>query len=112
METFRKPGRLAYLLPYLVLPVYAMLFEHEDLQNAVLITYFLPFGIESFVILLFPVCWIVSIVCFILCAKANKRNNDKKGKIVNRLLLLFTVIWTAVHIISIIQFLNSFTLTF
>lgn len=112
MNKLKKPGRLAFLLPYLIMPVYAMLIEHEDLQNAVLISYFLPFGIESPIIVLFPVCWIISLICFIACAKENKRNNDKKGKTVNRLLLLFTVIWTGVHIAAIIVFLRNFKLTF
>ena len=112
MNNLKKAGRLAFLLPYLIIPIFAMLFEREDLQNAVLISYYLPFGIESPIIILFPLSWIVSAICFILCAKENKRNNDKKGKTVNRLLLGCTAIWTAVHIFAIIQFLRNFHLTF
>ncbi len=112
MNNLKKAGRLAFLLPYLIIPIFAMLFEREDLQNAVLISYYLPFGIESPIIILFPLSWIVSAICFILCAKENKRNNDKKGKLVNRLILLFTVIWTIVHIIACVHFLENFTIEF
>lgn len=112
MNNLKKAGRLAFLLPYLIIPIFAMLFEREDLQNAVLISYYLPFGIESPIIILFPLSWIVSAICFILCAKENKRNNDKKGKLVNRLILLFAVIWTVVHIIACVHFLENFTIEF
>ena len=108
MNNLKKAGRLAFLLPYLIIPIFAMLFEREDLQNAVLISYYLPFGIESPIIILFPLSWIVSAICFILCAKENKRNNDKKGKLVNRLILLFAVIWTIVHIIACVHFIANF----
>ncbi len=112
MNNLKKAGRLAFLLPYLIIPIFAMLFEREDLQNAVLISYYLPFGIESPIIILFPLSWIVSAICFILCAKENKRNNDKKGKLVNRLILLFAVIWTIVHIIACVHFIENFTIEF
>ena len=112
MNNLKKAGRLAFLLPYLIIPIFAMLFEREDLQNAVLISYYLPFGIESPIIILFPLSWIVSAICFILCAKENKRNNDKKGKLVNRLILLFAVIWTVVHIIACVHFIENFTIAF
>lgn len=112
MNNLKKAGRLAFLLPYLIIPIFAMLFEGEDLQNAVLISYYLPFGIESPIIILFPLSWIVSAICFILCAKENKRNNDKKGKLVNRLILLFAVIWTVVHIIACVHFIANFSIEF
>ncbi|MBP0974936.1 MAG: hypothetical protein J6P20_02600, partial [Oscillospiraceae bacterium] len=64
MNNLKKAGRLAFLLPYLIIPIFAMLFEREDLQNAVLISYYLPFGIESPIIILFPLSWIVSAICF------------------------------------------------
>ena len=112
MNNLKKAGRLAFLLPYLIIPIFAMLFEREDLQNAVLISYYLPFGIESPIIILFPLSWIVSAICFILCAKENKRNNDKKGKLANRLILLFAVIWTIVHIIACVHFIENFTIEF
>ena len=108
----KKPGRVAFLLPYLIIPIFAMLFEREDLQNAVLISYYLPFGIESPIIILFPLSWIVSAICFILCAKENKRNNDKKGKLVNRLLFAFAILWTVVHIIACVHFIANFTIEF
>lgn len=112
MNNLKKAGRLAFLLPYLIIPIFAMLFEREDLQNAVLISYYLPFGIESPIIILFPLSWIVSAICFILCAKENKRNNDKKGKIVNRLLFAFAILWTVVHIIACAHFIANFTIEF
>ncbi len=108
----KKLGRFAFLLPYIVLPLFVMLFWHEELTEAVMIPYFLPFAIESPVIILYPVCWIVSIVSFILCAKECKRNNDQKGRKVNRLILLFAVIWTVVHIIACVHFIANFTIAF
>ena len=56
-----KVGRFAYLLPYLILPFVCMIAFHEDLPEAFLLTFFLPFGIESFAIILFPVSWLVSL---------------------------------------------------
>ena len=112
MNNLKKAGRLAFLLPYLIIPIFAMLFEREDLQNAVLISYFLPFAIESPIIILFPLSWIVSAICFILCAKECKQNDDKKGRKVNRLILLFAIIWTLVHIIACVHFIANFTIEF
>lgn len=112
MNNLKKAGRLAFLLPYIVMPFLVMLLYHEDLDVGMLFAYFMPMGIESPVIILYPVCWIITIVSFILCAKENKRNNDKKGKLVNRLILLFAVIWTVVHIIACVHFIANFSIEF
>lgn len=108
----KKPGRFAFLLPYIVLPLFVMLFWHEELTEAVMFPYFLPFAIESPVIILYPVCWIITIVSFILCAKEAKQNNDKKARTVNRLLFAFAILWTVVHIIACVHFIANFTIEF
>ena len=109
MQKLKKIGRLAFLLPYIIVPFILMLTWHEDFLSSLIFSYCLTMGIE-FPIILYPICWIVSIVCFVLCAKENKRNNDKKGKLVNRLLLAFAILWTIVHIATVIYSISSFTL--
>ena len=108
----KKIGRLAFLLPYIVMPFIVMLIYHEEYKTGMLFAYFMPMGIESPVIILYPVCWIISVVCFILCAKEAQKNSDKKGRTVNRILLILAILWTAVHIAAVIQFLRNFEMTF
>lgn len=108
----KKLGRFAFLLPYIVMPFLVMQLYHEDLDAGMLFAYFMPMGIESPVIILYPVCWIITIVSFILCAKECKQNDDKKGRKINRLILLFAAIWTIVHIIAVIRFIANFAIEF
>ena len=110
MNNLKKAGRLAFLLPYIVMPFLVMQLYHEDLDTGMLFAYFMPMGIESPVIILYPVCCIITIVSFILCAKEAKQNNDKKARTVNRLLFAFAILWTVVHIIACVHFIANFTI--
>ena len=100
-----KVGRFAYLLPYLILPFVCMIAFNEDLPEAFLLTFFLPFGIESFAIILFPVSWLVSLACFILCGKQSRKNKSRKEKIQNIVCAIITGVWATLHIGIIIIFL-------
>lgn len=107
-----KVGRFAYLLPYLILPFVCMIAFHEDLPEAFLLTFFLPFGIESFAILLFPISWLISIACFILCGKQSRKNNSRKEKVQNFVCAIITGVWATIHIGLIIFFIANLSLVY
>ena len=103
-----KIGRFAYLLPYIIMPFIVMIAYQEGLSEAFIYSYFLPFGIESPAIILYPVSWIASLVCFILCAIASRKVN--KGKGTNIICAVITGIWIVIHIALIVVFLSNFTI--
>ena len=109
-STAVKIGRFAYLLPYIIMPLVVMIAYQEGLSGAFIYSYFLPFGIESPAIILYPLSWIVSLVCFILCAIASKKT--KKGKGANIICAVITGIWIIIHIILIVDFISNLTFTF
>ncbi len=108
MNKLIKAGRFSYLLPYIIMPVVVMLAYHEDFQEAFIYSFLLFFGIESPLVILYPVSWIITIVCFIRCFIENKRNADRKAQIINTILILLTILWTIIHVLMIVQFLNNF----
>ena len=112
MKKMKKVGRFFYLLPYIVMPILISLIWNESLRESILIAYFLPLGIESWIILLYPICWILTIISFVLCFIECKRNKDKKGILINLGLLGVWILWTIVHVIAIMDFLANFTLVF
>ena len=105
-----KIGRFAYLLPYIIMPVIVMIAYQEGLSEAFIFSYFLPFGIESPAIILYPVSWIASLVCFILCAIASRKTKNGKGT--NIICTVITGIWIVIHIALIVVFLSNFTIPF
>lgn len=105
-----KIGRFAYLLPYIIMPFIVMTAYKESILEGFIYSYFMPFGVESPAIILFPISWIASLVCFILCAIASRKT--KTGKGTNIICAVITGIWTVIHIVMIIGFLASFTIAF
>lgn len=47
MQMLKKLGRLAFLVPYLVMPFCVMLLYQERLRAGLLFAYLMPLGIES-----------------------------------------------------------------
>ena len=105
-----KIGRFAYLLPYIIMPFIVMIAYKESIIEGFIFSYFMPFGIESPAIILYPISWISSLVCFILCAIASKK--VQKGKGSNIICAVITGIWIVIHIIMMIGFISSFTISF
>ena len=103
-------GRFAYLLPYIIMPFIVMTAYKETILSGFVYSYFMPFGIESPAIILYPVSWIASLVCFILCAIVSRKTN--KGKGANIICAAVTGIWIVIHIIMMIGFISSFTISF
>lgn len=112
MKKMKKVGRFFYLLPYIVMPILISLIWHEELRDSFIIAYCLPLAIESWVVILYPICWILTIISFVLCFIECKRNKDKKGILINLGLLGVWILWTIVHVIAIMDFLANFTLVF
>lgn len=105
-----KIGRFAYLLPYIIMPVIVMTAYKESILEGFVYSYFMPFGIESPAIILYPASWIASLVCFILCAIASRKTKNGKGT--NIICAVITGIWIVIHIALIVVFLSNFTIPF
>lgn len=112
MKKLIRLGRFAYILPYLMMPLILMLGYAEGFSDAVVISFCLPFGIESPFVLLYPIGWIISIVCFILCAVENKRNHDRKAQIINSLLIGIAILIAVILVALIVYMINHFTIGF
>ena len=112
MKSLIKAGRFAFLLPYLIIPFVLGLTYSENLSEALTYTVFMPLGIESPVIILFPVCWIISAVCFVLCFSENRKNGDAQAQKRNLALLIFTAVLAVIHIIAVIAFGSNFQIHF
>jgi len=107
-----KIGRFAYLLPYAVMPAVAMICYDEPLADSILLTFAFPYAIESYVILIYPVCWLFSLISFILCFIAAIKSKEKKSIILNIVFAGITVVWTVLHIIIMVLALSQLTLVF
>lgn len=112
MKSLIKAGRFTFLLPYLIVPFVLGLTYSANLNEALTYTFFLPFGIESPVIIVFPVCWIISAVCFFLCFRENRSSGDAKAQKCNIILLIVTAVLAAVHVLLIIKFAENFHIAF
>ena len=112
MKTLVKCGRFAYLLPYVVLPFFCMFFFNVDFGSAWILSYAIPFAVESPILLLFPVCWIISVICFVRTFRENKGTQDSKAQKRNVFYLLLTVLWTLIHIVLMFLFITNFRMNF
>lgn len=112
MKKLFEIGRFTFLIPYILMPFLLMLLFREDFQEAAIFSYCLPFGIESPVVILYPLCWLITIVCiiavFVLCA----RSGDKKGILINCIILAVLILFVIVQAIVIVRFVAGFELTF
>ena len=107
-----KIGRFAYLLPYPVLLVACLVFEHEDLATTLLLLFFVPYAIESYLVFLIPVCWIISIACFILCVIQAKKNKSRKEKVQNTVCGIISGIWAVIRIAMVFLFFLNITVLY
>lgn len=107
-STLIKIGRFAYFLPYIIMPLIVMALYQEEFSEAALLSFFLPFAIESSVIILYPLSWVTSVVCFILCAVESKRTG--KGKVANIIFAIITGVLLIFYVALILLFL--FNLSF
>ncbi len=111
-DNFFKAGRFAFLLPYIIMPIIIMSVYGDGFDVGFVFAYFIPMGIESPAIIIYPICWILSIVSFIICAVNSKKYDNSKDKKTNIIIAVMAGIWTIVHIILIIIFMNDFTIKF
>ena len=101
-----KWGRFAFLLPYIVLPPFISSLYNISLLQAALINYLLPLTIEPYILILYPICWIISIACYIehenmlRSSKLNIIYEYMCGKSIGY--QSFVIIWTVIHIICIV----------
>ena len=105
-----KFGRFAWLLPYIILPFVVAIMYQNSIADGFLLTFFMPVGIESPAILFFPFCWLISLVCFILCGISAKKT--KKGKIGNIISIIVTALFTVIHVVIVLLFLLNFSISF
>ncbi|MBO4459540.1 MAG: hypothetical protein J5715_00365 [Clostridiales bacterium] len=107
-----KIGRFSYLLPYLVLPFVAMIFYEEELQEALLLSFFLPFAIESPVLVLFPLCWSFTVLSFVMCFIYAHKSGKRKDMVLNIVFLVILFVFATIHIAFIFLFLTNLRFTF
>ncbi|MBE6851333.1 MAG: hypothetical protein E7504_06315 [Ruminococcus sp.] len=112
MKRLMKVGRFAFILPYILMPIIVMMQYSVPIEEGFAYTFFFFFGIESPFVLLYPICWIISIICFILCAKENKRNQNKKGQMINTAAIILTLLWVVIQAILVIYTINNFRIGF
>ena len=79
-KTLLKLGRFAFLLPYLIMPL-LFLMEGTDIGSgfaaALLCTFVLFAALESPIVLIYPICWIISVFCFIRYGKLLKAEQEQ-----------------------------------
>ena len=110
MKKLIKLGRFAVFLPYLILPVSVAAAYRESLEVGLIYTFFMPLGIESPVILMYPVCFVISLICFVLCAWDAKRENDPKGRKQNWILLALVIAILLLNVLAAAHFIANFSL--
>ncbi len=107
-----KFGRFAFILPYIIAPIVITMQYNEDIKEAFLYAFFLPFGIESPIIILYPVCWIITIASIITCHKSSKETGDKKEKRVNKIITGIIILIAVLIILAVIDFVRNFKIVF
>lgn len=111
-DKLMKIGRFAYLLPYPVLLVVCLVFEHEDLALTLLLIFLAPWAIESFLVFLIPVCWIISVACFILCGIHARKNKSRQEKAQNTVCGIISGIWAVIRIAMVVWFFLNITVLY
>ena len=78
-----KAGRFAFLLPYIIM-FSLFLAEGSDIGSgfaaALLCAFVFFFALESPIVLIYPVCWIISIFCFIRYGKLLNAEKDQAAE--------------------------------
>ena len=95
MQKLLKIGRFAFIIPYLVMPFCVMAAYHVDLEEAMRFAYLMPFGLETWCAVLYPIGWLITIVCLILCHRTAKKDGDTAALKVNTVITVIAV-WVAV----------------
>ena len=112
MSRFAKFGRFSFIIPYIVMPVMITLCFNGSFSDALVYSVFMPFSIESPLIILYPICWILTVVCFVYCFIESRKNGDKKAKTVNIILFATFILLFVIHMILIADFIANFEIVF
>ena len=82
MKNIIKFGRFAFILPYIIAPILCVVFENEDQGDALFISFLLPFFIDGPVMLLYPICFGITIFCVLRYRKIirNEKQNNASEK--------------------------------
>ncbi len=111
-----KWGRFAFLIPYIVVPVFIMVKWQENFATALLLTFGLPMGIESPIVILFPAGWLITIICFILWKRITDGmdNHEEKGREKkNNIIAIVVVVIVSLLLIGFaLWFLENLKFTF
>ena len=108
-----KFGRFAFILPYIITPIVLMLqYPEENKWDAFLYAFFLPFGIESPVIFLYPVCLTITVISLIICGKNSKKTDDKKEKRANKIITGVIIGIIILVILAVVDFIRNFRIVF
>ena len=112
MNKAAKLGRFAFIWPYIIVPIVIMTQWDEDFKEAFLYAFFLPFGIESPIIIIYPICWMITIVSLIICHKDSKKTGDKKEKRANIIITAVIILIVVLIILAVIDFIRNFKIVF
>ena len=105
MNKLIKIGRFAFLLPYLIMPIYCVLFENEYLETAILVSMLIPLLLDSPIVLVYPGCILISIICGIISSK--KEPKTKKTFIG---IIIAIIMMIVLHKTMLVIFLRNFKL--
>jgi len=103
MKKVIKIGRFSFILPYFIVPIICVLFENEDLKTAIIISVFFPLFIEPPISLVYPICFLISIICVVLSLK--KKSEKKAGSIG---IIIAIVLIIALSVAAAFYFINNF----
>ena len=105
MKNLIKIGRFAFLLPYFIMPIYCVLFENEYLETAILVSVLIPLLLDSPIVLVYPVCILISIICGIISCK-----KDPKTKKTFIGIIIAIILMIVLSIAVLVIFLRNFKL--
>lgn len=111
MKKYLKIGQFAFLLPYFIMPLIIMA-DGEPFINAIVFSLFLFFGIEHPVVLIYPICWIISVYCFIRCVKDSKKESDQTEQAKSKGCLTLFIVIVILNIITVAAFIANFEIAF
>ena len=112
MKELKKYGRFSFLIPYIIVPIFIVLRWKESATEALLISFFMPLAVESWIVLLYLICWIITIVSFVLCFRESRKNRDREKRKINWILLGIILCWVTIHVFLIINFIRNFKIVF